>query len=355
MKKKAIWLAPITILLVIIMVLSAVPPVGGGTPDVTGTGEISVFWDRWDRLNAGIAGFGLSVFNGPGCRTQFLYTQAELINYGVEAGPVGEIGFINAWGKTSTWAGGWWQGNNNYLNLKIIISNVPSTKTAMSSTFALNYGSDGGVIAFYQPGWTALDGYHDQAFWFDTSAAGFVYEGNGLVVEISFDSISGNTAYFGWYWSFLNGYWGDNSLFPGPNYYGGIWYYLNSINPTGYLIYGNIMVLCLSISAIPADSRIEPQTLNLDSNGNWVSVKVENFPENPEYSPLDVDGSTVAVAGTGVDLKFGTLNENRWIGKCDRLIVEDSIGAPGDDVEISVTGSLSDGTAFLSTAVIDAI
>ena len=95
--------------------------------------------------------------------------------------------------------------------------------------------------------------------------------------------------------------------------------------------------------------------MNLESNGNCVNVKIENFPENPEYSPLDVDGSTVAVAGTGVDLKFGTWNENRWIGKCDRLAVEDSIGAPGDEVEISVTGALNDGTAFLSTAVIKAV
>jgi hypothetical protein len=108
-------------------------------------------------------------------------------------------------------------------------------------------------------------------------------------------------------------------------------------------------------SGIPADVRMEPQSLNLDSNGNYVQVKVEGFPENPEYTPLDVDGPTVTVSGVDVDLKYGTYNDNRWIGKADRLLVEDSIGTPGESVEVEVRGSLLDGTGFNGVAEIKAL
>jgi hypothetical protein len=349
MKKKAIGLATVAFLVVVLMLLSTVPTVGAGTPDCSGSGESSVFWDRWSTSSASIALWNVWSFSGPGSRTQHLYTAAELANYNVDSGPIGELGFVNAWGKTSNGLG-YWAGNNNYLNLRIVVSNLPATKTSLTSAYALNYGSDGGVIAWYQPGWTNLDLYHNQAFWFDISAAGFIYEGNALVVEVSFDSISGGTGYWGnLRANILTAYWSGNS------YAGLLWGYYSSTATTGFLYSGNINVLTLSISAIPATTRIEPQTLNLDSNGNWVNVKVESFPENPEYSPMDVDGSTVAVAGTGCELQFGTWNDNRWIGKCDRLATEDAIGAPGDEVELSVTGALNDGTAFLSTAVIDAI
>ncbi|MCK5559084.1 MAG: hypothetical protein KAJ51_00760 [Thermoplasmata archaeon] len=108
-------------------------------------------------------------------------------------------------------------------------------------------------------------------------------------------------------------------------------------------------------SGIAADVRLEPQSLNLDSMGNWVNVKVEGFPDNPEHSPMDTDGQTIAVGGVGVDLKFGTYNNNRWTGKADRLLVEDSIGAPGDEVEVQVQGNLNDGTPFIGKAVIKAL
>jgi hypothetical protein len=105
---------------------------------------------------------------------------------------------------------------------------------------------------------------------------------------------------------------------------------------------------------IPADVRLEPQSLNLDSMGNFVQVKVEGFPDNPEYSPMDVDGTSVAVEGVGVDLKYGTWNNNRFISKADRLMVEDAIGSPGDEVEVGVNGKLNDGKAFIGKAIIKA-
>jgi hypothetical protein len=108
-------------------------------------------------------------------------------------------------------------------------------------------------------------------------------------------------------------------------------------------------------SGIPADVRLEPQSLNLDSNGNYVQVKIESFPDNPEYSPMDVDGPTVMVSGVNVDLKYETINDNRWIGKADRLLVEDSIGSPGEVVEVEVQGNLLDGTGFMGAAEIKAL
>ncbi len=108
-------------------------------------------------------------------------------------------------------------------------------------------------------------------------------------------------------------------------------------------------------SGIPAVVKLEPQSLNLDSMGNYVQVKVEGFPDNPEYSPMDVDGSSVTVGGVNVDLKYGTYNNNRWIGKADRLLVEDAIGAPGNQVEVEVSGNLKDSTGFTGAAIIKAL
>jgi hypothetical protein len=106
---------------------------------------------------------------------------------------------------------------------------------------------------------------------------------------------------------------------------------------------------------IPAVTRTEPQSLNLESMGNYVSFKVEDFPDNPEYSPLDVDPNQCSVAGVGADLKYATFNDNKYIGKADRLLVEDAIGAPGDEVEVEIFGYLNDGTAFKGVATIKAL
>ncbi len=108
-------------------------------------------------------------------------------------------------------------------------------------------------------------------------------------------------------------------------------------------------------AGIETDVRLEPQSLNLGSMGNYVGVKVESFPENPEYSPMDVDGTSVEVEGIGCELKYGTYNNNRWIGKVDRLLLEDAIGTPGQEVEVGVSGKLNDATPFTGDAIIKAI
>jgi len=108
-------------------------------------------------------------------------------------------------------------------------------------------------------------------------------------------------------------------------------------------------------SGIPANVKVEPQSLNRVNKGNWVNVKVSGFPENPEYSAYDVDGNTVTLQGISVDVKFGTYNENKFIGKADRLLVSDAVGAPGDETEMIVEGKLNDGTSFAGISVIKVI
>jgi hypothetical protein len=101
----------------------------------------------------------------------------------------------------------------------------------------------------------------------------------------------------------------------------------------------------INVLPIPALVEFSPNTLNLDSMGNYVTVKVESFPDDP-YTPWDIVGSTVTVEGVGAELKFGTYNDNRYIGKSDRLLLEDAIGAPGDQVELAIAGRLFNRIAF---------
>jgi hypothetical protein len=103
---------------------------------------------------------------------------------------------------------------------------------------------------------------------------------------------------------------------------------------------------------IPAVVNVEPQTLNLDSQGNYINIKVEDFPDNPEYSSNDVDPATVTISGISSIEKFGTSNDNRFIIKADRLSLEDSIGLPGNEVELEIKGGLYDGTKFKGTVTI---
>lgn len=107
-------------------------------------------------------------------------------------------------------------------------------------------------------------------------------------------------------------------------------------------------------AGIPAEVRIEPQSLNLNSLGNYITLKVEDFPDNPEYSPNDVDPITVSVECIDANIKSSTFNNNRFVCKVDRLTLEDAIGMPGNDIELEITGQLYDGTKFIGTAVIKA-
>ena len=100
---------------------------------------------------------------------------------------------------------------------------------------------------------------------------------------------------------------------------------------------------------------IEPRTLNLDSKGNSVNIKIEGFTDNPNYSPLDIDTSTVKIENIECNLKYGTYNKDKYITKADRLALEDAIGAPGESIELEVSGYFYDGTPFKGTDTIKAV
>jgi hypothetical protein len=204
-----------------------------------------------------------------------------------------------------------------------------------SNSYGLNYAIRMGTIL--QPSHPILDGVSDV--------------GPGFHIYTSVFS-SGATRIF--YWN--NGYAGCGVKEIG----GGRTCGLNQM--PGYdrgahcdLIIANAAAWCAGVAAIPADVRVEPQSLNLESNGNWVQFKIYGFPDNPEYTHMDVDPTTVKVEGVDADLKFGTWNDNKFIGKADRMMVQDAIGGPGDEVEVRITGKLNDDTAFAGAATIKAI
>ncbi len=105
---------------------------------------------------------------------------------------------------------------------------------------------------------------------------------------------------------------------------------------------------------IDAIVNLKPETLNLNSMGNFVHIMVEDFPNNPEYSPTQVDGDSVEIEGIGVDLKYGTWNDNKFHCKADRLLVEDAIGGPSEEAELTITGDVAI-TSFMGTCTIKAI
>ena len=130
-------------------------------------------------------------------------------------------------------------------------------------------------------------------------------------------------------------------------------------------------VLCLSLvvgvlvfTALPAASGIEaeavdinPKTLNLKSNGTWITVLIR-LPEDYEVSDINV--TTVQLEA--VPAAWGNVEGNKLMVKFDRQTVIDYIWAfklyhmgiewpsplpkEGVEVELLITGELVDGTPF---------
>ena len=93
-------------------------------------------------------------------------------------------------------------------------------------------------------------------------------------------------------------------------------------------------------SPVPANVTIEPETLNLNSNGNFTA-----FITLPEcYDVADINVSTVECEGApAIDGEIIQGGDTLMV-KFDR---EDLVGVePGEEVEMTVTGKLFDGTAF---------
>ncbi len=108
-------------------------------------------------------------------------------------------------------------------------------------------------------------------------------------------------------------------------------------------------------AGIAATVDVDPDTLNLDSNGNWVTVRIMDFPEDPSYDPTQVIDGTVTLEDIGADPNGPSgIEDGYYMCKVDRMLLEDSIGAPGDVIELTVNGDVAD-TSFEGTNSIRAI
>ena len=128
-----------------------------------------------------------------------------------------------------------------------------------------------------------------------------------------------------------------------------------------------VYVLCLSLVVgvlvltvpsatfeIGATVDIHPETLNLKSNGTWITAYIE-LPE--DYNVSDINVTTILLDGT-VQAAWGNVEENKLMVKFDGQAVIGYIwasklyhmGIPlpkeGVEVELTIWGKLFDGTPF---------
>jgi hypothetical protein len=293
-------------------------------------------------------------------RSLFHYPDTLLTQYGIDSsGKLLSIGLLNMYGGQVFPASIGTQfipGTQQVLNLRIRMG-LSSIPYLHSSYYSSHYNVLGPMTVYYRPGWSTVQGTHMN--WMDfVLDTPFDYDGDSsLVIEFEWDAISGYSvgSVWGGTWTsgsfrYLKGNVGIGTFY--HTTYSMLW------SPRYSTYYGsrytNLAVTLIEGEfGIPAEFRMEPQSLNLESNGNYMNVKVEGFPENPEYSPMDVAHGTLEVEGIGCELKYGTWNDNRYITKVDRLLIEDAIGIPGDDTELKITGYLADGTYFKGIAIID--
>lgn len=99
------------------------------------------------------------------------------------------------------------------------------------------------------------------------------------------------------------------------------------------------------VLAIPAEVWITPKSLNLESKGNWINCIIR-FPDG--YDVLDVDTSTIRLNET-INRVWAKISEKEKsvVVKFDRSEVQDILSTITENpVSLSVSGKLTDGTAF---------
>ncbi|MCD6528719.1 hypothetical protein J7L06_00285 [Candidatus Bathyarchaeota archaeon] len=101
-------------------------------------------------------------------------------------------------------------------------------------------------------------------------------------------------------------------------------------------------------SVVTATVDIDPNTLNLKSKGKWITCYIE-LPEG--YDVADIDISSIQLNDISAESRPATVGDYDGDGVSDLMvkfkrseIVE--ILSPGDTVELTITGELTDGTPF---------
>jgi len=116
-----------------------------------------------------------------------------------------------------------------------------------------------------------------------------------------------------------------------------------------------------AISPISATVDLDPDKLNLMSNGQWITVYT-TLPEG--YSVGDIDATTVELRHDDFVLpaEWGEIQDGVLMTKFDRIALRDYLGeadlSDGDkfyDVTLTIAGELSDGTPFEGTDIIAVI
>jgi FKBP-type peptidyl-prolyl cis-trans isomerase len=92
---------------------------------------------------------------------------------------------------------------------------------------------------------------------------------------------------------------------------------------------------------LPAAVRIEPETLNLKSKGKFTAVIT--LPEG--YDVADINVSTVECEGaSALSATISATDNGTLVAKFDREDLR--VDLPTGEVEMTVTGELTDGTKF---------
>jgi parallel beta-helix repeat protein len=153
----------------------------------------------------------------------------------------------------------------------------------------------------------------------------------GIYVEIGSPIINGNT-------------------FTGNDY--GI-YYLGGSNPiiTNNTFTDNVVDI---FSMVLVTLDINPNTLNLKSKGRWVTAYI-TLPEGMEASDIEFDTISLGDGTFEVGGEYREFHSNGCTVKFDRSELEDQIGAPNEDLQLTLIGELSDGTLFSGSDTIRVI
>ena len=108
----------------------------------------------------------------------------------------------------------------------------------------------------------------------------------------------------------------------------------------------------LEVQVVDANLDINPNTLNLKSEGRWITGYID-LPSG--YDVNEIDLSTVKL-NDSIPADWGNIqNGTTQMVKFDRSDVEDLIGMPNENEELIVTGKISDGTGFAGNDTIRAI
>ncbi|MHC4546420.1 MAG: hypothetical protein ACYSYL_18230, partial [Planctomycetota bacterium] len=99
---------------------------------------------------------------------------------------------------------------------------------------------------------------------------------------------------------------------------------------------------------IPAEVRIVPQTINLASKGNWITCYIW-LPE--QYNVADIDPKSILLEDS-VPAALLSVNEQQQVATAKFICEEVQAILEVGEIELTITGRLTDGTVFEGTNTI---